>query len=57
VVELRQIDLRGEHPVAALPYALLERPRLDKLDRRWLTTISRPNWFAELEERACAIYP
>ncbi|WP_430649679.1 hypothetical protein [Bradyrhizobium retamae] len=54
MVELRQIDLRG-NPVATLPEALLKLPRLEKLDLRWVT-ISRPSWFAELEERGCAIY-
>jgi len=38
MAELRQIDLRGT-PLAALPETLIELPRLEKLDLRWVTCV------------------
>jgi hypothetical protein len=55
LVELRQIDLRG-NPIAHLPDGLLALPRLEKLDFRWITTLTPQAWFADLERRGCAIY-
>jgi hypothetical protein len=53
--ELRQIDLRG-NPLTHLPTSLAALPRLDKIDLRWVTTLTPPPWFDELEARGCAIY-
>jgi Leucine-rich repeat (LRR) protein len=53
--ELRQIDLRG-NPLTHLPAALASLPRLDKLDLRWVSTLTPPEWFADLEARGCAVY-
>lgn len=55
MAELRQIDLRG-NPIERLPETLLDLPRLEKLDLRWVTTLAPPAWFADLEARGCAIY-
>ena len=55
LLELRQIDLRG-NPIAGLPDSLLKLPRLEKLDLRWVTTLSPPSWFPDLERRGCAVY-
>jgi len=52
---LRQIDLRG-NPLTHLPASLAALPRLEKLDLRWVATLARPAWFADLEARGCAIY-
>jgi Leucine-rich repeat (LRR) protein len=53
--ELRQIDVRG-NPLTSLPASLATLPRLEKLDVRWVTTLTEPPWFAELEARGCAIH-
>ncbi len=45
--ELRQIDLRG-NPIELLPDALLSLPKLEKLDLRWVNTLSPPAWFNTL---------
>ena len=42
--------------MASLPPSLATLPRLDKIDLRWVTTLTPPAWFAELEARGCAIY-
>jgi hypothetical protein len=39
-----------------LPETLLNLPRLEKLDLRWVITLPHPGWFAELEAQGCAIY-
>jgi Leucine-rich repeat (LRR) protein len=49
--ELRQIDLR-ENPIEMLPDSILEMPRLEKLDLRWVNTLRELPWLDALEDTA-----
>ena len=42
--------------MTALPDELATLPRLEKLDLRWVTTLSPPHWLDDLEARGCLIY-
>ncbi|MBW8866608.1 MAG: leucine-rich repeat domain-containing protein [Acidobacteria bacterium] len=53
--DLRQLDLRG-NPVTALPDEVAMLPRLEKLDLRWVTTLSPPRWIKDIEARGCVVY-
>jgi Leucine-rich repeat (LRR) protein len=53
--ELRQIDLRGNR-LTMLPDRLASLPRLEKLDLRWVTRLTPPPWFDDLESRGCVVY-
>ena len=50
---LRQLDLRG-NPLTQLPESLLELPRLEKIDVRWVEISSRV--LDQLEARGCLVY-
>jgi hypothetical protein len=53
--ELRLLDLRG-NPIASLPETLLEMPRLEKLDLRWVNSLEPTSWLSALERKGCCVY-
>jgi hypothetical protein len=53
--ELRLLDLR-ENPIEMLPESLLQMPRLEKIDLRWVHTLQALPWLDRLEDRGCLIY-
>jgi Leucine-rich repeat (LRR) protein len=53
--ELRQVDLRG-NPLTSVPAAITTLPRLDRLDLRWVMTLTEPASIATLETRGCVAY-
>jgi hypothetical protein len=44
------------NPLEQPPYAVAGLPRPDKLDLRWVTTLTPPPWLDDLEARGCLVY-
>ena len=53
--ELRLLDPRG-NPIETLPESILEKPRLEKIDLRWISTLQPLPWLDRFEHRGCLIY-